>query len=47
MTIYQRMKHKRLVYVQTSIDTQVYLDVVKVLFEGQKADNLNVLEVSL
>ena len=33
--------------MQTSMDVEVYLDIVKVLFEGQKADVLNVLEVSL
>ena len=33
--------------MQTSIDAEVYLDMVKVLFENQKADVLNILEVSL
>jgi len=41
------MKYKRLVYMQTSMDAEVYLDMVKVLFEDQKADVLNILEVSL
>ena len=33
--------------MQTSMDAEVYLDMVKVLFENQKADVLNILEVSL
>jgi len=28
---YQKMKYKRLIYVQTSIDVEVYLGIVRVL----------------
>ena len=34
---YQEIKCKKLIYVQTSIDTEVYLGMVKVLTESQKA----------
>jgi len=40
------MKYEGLIYVWTSID-KVYLDMVRVLSGGQKADILKVLEVSL
>jgi len=34
---YQEMKYKRLIHVQISIDTEVYLGMVKVLTKSQKA----------
>ena len=37
MMSHQEMKCKRLIYMQTSIDTEVYLGMVKVLTESQKA----------
>ena len=40
MTSYQKVKNKRLIYVQTIMN-------VKVLFGGQKADISDISEVSL
>ena len=40
------MKHKRLICVQTSIDAEVYLDIVRVLTRSQKVGVLDVSEVS-
>jgi len=41
------MKHERLICAWTSIDVEVYLGIVKVLFRDQEADISDVLEVSL
>ena len=41
------MKYKRLIHVQTSIDIEVYLDVVKILSGSQKVNVLEVSKVSL
>jgi len=41
------MKYKRLIHIQTSIDVEVYLNIVRVLSESQEVDILDVLEVSL
>jgi len=34
MISYQEIKHKRLIYVQTSTDAEVHLDMVRVLIES-------------
>ena len=44
---YQKMKYKRLIYVQTSIDAEVYLGIVRVLTRSQKAKVSEVSEVCL
>ena len=44
---YQKMKHKRLIYIQISIDIEIYIGIIIVLTRSQKADILNVLKVSL
>jgi len=36
-----------LIYMQTIMDVEVYLDIVRVLIGSQKADVSDVLEVSL
>ena len=34
MTSYQKMKHKRLIYIQAIIDIEVYLDILKFLLKS-------------
>jgi len=41
------MKYERLIHMQMVIDMRVYLDVIRGLIESQKADILDVLDVSL
>ena len=41
------MKYKRLIYTQMSINTEVYLGMVKVLTRSQEVEVSEVLEVSL
>ena len=43
----QKIKYKRLIYTQISIDVEVYLGIFRVLSGDQEADILDVLEVSL
>ena len=42
-----KMKHKGLIYVQTSIDMEIHLDIVKILFKDQKVDMLQFKPKSL
>ena len=44
---YQEIKYGRLIYIQMSIDIEVYLDTVKVITRSQGAKVSEVLEVSL
>ena len=44
---YQEIKYRRLIYIQMSIDIEVYLDTVKVITGSQGAKVSEVLEVSL
>ena len=41
------MKYKRLIYAQISINTEVYLGMVKVLTRSQEVEVSEVSEVSL
>ena len=34
------MKYKGLIYVQTSIDMEIHLDIVRILSKGQEVDVL-------
>jgi len=44
---YQKMKYKRLICAQMSINTEVYLGLVKVLTRSQEVEVSEVSEVSL
>jgi len=41
------MKYKRLIYLWTSMDVEVYLDIIRVLTGSQKANVSDISEVSL
>ena len=41
------MKCKKLIYIQISMDVEVYLGIVRVLTGSQEVEVLKVLEVSL
>ena len=43
----QEMKHERLICVQTNMDVEVYLCIVRALTRNQKTDISEVSEVSL
>jgi len=43
----QKIKHKRLICVQTIIDVKIYLDMVRVITRSQKVDVLNISKISL
>jgi len=44
---YQEMKHKRLICIQTSMDTKVYLVMVRVVTKSQKVNVSDISEVGL
>ena len=44
---FQEIKYKELIYMQTSMNMKVYLNMVRVLFGDQKASILEVSEVNL
>ena len=41
------MKYKRLIYVQISMDVEVHLGMVRVLFRNQEVDISDISEVGL
>ena len=41
---FQEIKYKELIYMQTSMNMKVYLDIVRVIFGEQKA---SIVEVSI
>ena len=44
---FQEIKYKELIYMQTSMNMKVYLDIVRVIFGDQKASILEVSKVNL
>ena len=43
----QEMKHERLIHMQTSMDTEVHLGMIRVLTRSQEVEVSEVSEVSL